>query len=94
MNYEGFTTECSSSDQIVCGITGQEVKIQVLDLANPYEFSWSMSNMGNPSSMEPSDGFTEIRFYSHDDYMISEFKLASAAQVTNTVPANLQSYLI
>ena len=94
VNYEGFTTECSSTDTIVCGITGQEVKIQVLELASPFEFSWTMSNMGNPTSTAPSDGFTEIRFFTKDDFMVSEVKQASSAQVTNTVPANLQSYLL
>ena len=94
----GGSTECTpinTDDQIVCGISGNDIQITMSSLAPRTEnkFEWTMSHIGNPGSVAPSAGFTGILFETTTNYMVSKYQSTDpAAVVTNTVHANIQTY--
>jgi len=98
VNAGGATTECTpvdSADTIVCGISGSDIQITMSELAPRTEnkFEWKMSNIANPGSIAPSEGFSGILFETANNYLVSDYKLTEpAAVVTNTVPAQIVTY--
>ena len=99
VNAEGLITQCvveNANDNFVCGISGNDVQITIngLDPGSAQSLNWKMTNIGNPGSVAPSDGFTAILIHSQDDYLVADFKAGSTGAVTNTVPANLDGLLM
>jgi len=95
VNARGRTTVCTPlnpRDSYVCGISGNDITITIINLSNPNNFSWQMTNIGNPGSVAPSSGFYNIKFFTPQGYLVSEFKNEPTAAVTNTIPANLTTY--
>jgi len=49
-----------------------------------------MSNIGNPGSVAPSEGFKSLVILTPNNYLISEFKDPAGAQpIVNTIPAEI-----
>ena len=99
VNAEGFTTDClvdNVNDDFVCGISGNDIQITIngLDPGSSQSLNWKMTNIGNPGSVAPSDGFTAIIIHSPEDYIVADFKTGSTGAVTNTDPANLDGLLM
>lgn len=108
VNANGETTECTAllaGDEFICGISGNDVQITLTQLsprdpADPNDprnydqvLKWTMSHIGNPGSVAPSEGFKGIKFLTPNNYLIAEFKdPAGAVPVTNTEPAKILTY--
>lgn len=106
VNADGKTTVCTPKnpdDEIICGISGNDIQIELknmaprapADPANPrnYEMTleWSMTNIGNPGSVKPSEGFKDMRILTDDNYIVSQMTEPTANKIiTNTEPATIQ----
>lgn len=82
--------QLSVKDEIQAVINGQTVIItftKVAPLTGTY--MWTVDNIGNPRSLQPSDPFTQIYFRSSDGYFVQEFVNLRGPVVDNTLPAQI-----
>lgn len=101
VNADGLVTLCTPSnpdDKIICGISGNDIQITFeefapRDPADPNDptnydqkFGWSMTNIANPGSVAPSEGFQDIRIIDPNNYIVSASALPQTP-ITNTIPA-------
>jgi hypothetical protein len=107
VNAGGKTTVCTpknADDKIICGISGNDIQIEFKEMAarqpadpnDPRNYDmtleWSMSNIGNPASVKPSQGFQNMRILTADNYLVSQVQdPAGAAPITNVAAATIQS---
>ena len=89
----GGSTICTSindKDRIVCGISGNDIQITLLKLETENKLQWSMTQIKNPGSVQPSGSFRNILFESESNYLVQKYQSTEpVAVVTNTIPANI-----
>jgi len=86
-------TPINDKDRIVCGISGNDIQITLLKLETENKLQWSMTQIKNPGSVQPSGSFKNIMFESESNYLVQKYQSTEpVAVVTNTIPANIQVY--
>ena len=74
-------SQCVSTDTIKCSNTDHEFQVQLNELANPNEFKFTITNLGNPKSLRISEGFTNVRLCTEDTFLISEEEHTDADRI-------------
>lgn len=93
LNDEGSGASiCKSLDEIECYNTDLEYFVELKKLSDPFGLIFTITNIGNPPSLKPSDGFSQIKLLSKDGFLISDYKQPSANPITNQLVAPLTSY--
>jgi hypothetical protein len=66
-------TPLNEKDQIVCGISGNDIQITLVKLETENKLQWSMTQIKNPGSVQPSGGFQNILFESESNYLVQKY---------------------
>ncbi len=66
------------------------IQITLLKLETENKLQWSMTQIKNPGSVQPSGSFKNILFESESNYLVQKYQSTEpVAVVTNTIPANI-----
>jgi hypothetical protein len=88
-------TPLNSDDKIEGGISGSDVQIELVNMADRpdgYKFEFTMDNVKNAGSIKPSGGFTGMRIITNENFLVAEVTdpdNTGVRSITNDIPATI-----